>query len=117
MKRLMPLKDSSGVTIYVEGDTDAAAPAGAGQEMQRVTRGGGPSVAQGDLEQMEKTLQAFANRALAPFRNLAGANVDKVTLEFGLNIGGEAGIPYITSGKVESALKVTVECSFPPPKG
>jgi len=36
-----------------------------------------------------------------------------VTLEFGINVGGEAGIPYITKGSVESNLKIKVECSFP----
>jgi len=32
---------------------------------------------------------------------------------FGIEIGGEAGIPYITKGTATSNLKVTVECSFP----
>jgi hypothetical protein len=41
------------------------------------------------------------------------ANVDKVTLEFGVNISGSAGIPYISQGEVGSNFKITVECSFP----
>jgi hypothetical protein len=37
--------------------------------------------------------------------------VDKVTLEFGITLGGEAGIPFITSGKAEGSVNVTVEFS------
>ncbi|MCX7595121.1 MAG: hypothetical protein N2235_15450 [Fischerella sp.] len=41
-------------------------------------------------------------------------NVDKVTLEeFGIELGGEAGIPYVTKGTAKSNLKITAECSFP----
>jgi hypothetical protein len=40
------------------------------------------------------------------------ANVDKVTLEFGIEIGGETGIPYVTKGTAKSNLKMQVECSF-----
>lgn len=118
MKRLVPLldKDDDKVLIYVESDMEAEIPeVSPEQGRQRNARGGvEAAVSEGRLEQVEQTLRAFATRALAPFRDLALANVDKVKLEFGLNIGGQAGIPYITSGKVESTLKVTVECSFPP---
>jgi len=41
------------------------------------------------------------------------ANVDKVTLEFGIKVAGEMGVPYVTKGTAESNLKITVECSFP----
>ena len=32
-------------------------------------------------------------------------------LEFGITLGGEAGIPFITSGKAEGSVNVTVEFS------
>ena len=44
---------------------------------------------------------------------IAGGNIDKVTLEFGIKAGGKAGIPYVTEGSAESHLKIVVECSFP----
>jgi hypothetical protein len=46
------------------------------------------------------------------FKDMSTANVEKVTLEFGLKVGGEAGVPYVTRGTAESNLKITVECSF-----
>lgn len=50
---------------------------------------------------------------LKAFKELGDANIDKVTLEFGINMVGEAGVPYITKGTAECSLKVTVESSFP----
>lgn len=44
---------------------------------------------------------------------IANANVDKVTLEFGIELGGEAGVPYVTKGTAKSNMKIAVECSFP----
>ena len=32
-----------------------------------------------------------------------------MTLEFGLQLGGEAGVPFITKGTVQANVKVTVE--------
>jgi hypothetical protein len=61
---------------------------------------------------LQETIKSFAVNALDSFREIANANVDKVTLEFGINIGGEMGIPYVTKGSVGSNLKITVECSF-----
>lgn len=39
---------------------------------------------------------------------LAGSP-DKVTAEFGIKFAGEAGIPVVTKGTVEAALKLTIE--------
>ena len=37
---------------------------------------------------------------------------DKVTLEYGLQIGGETGIPFVTKGNANANLKVTIEWSL-----
>jgi hypothetical protein len=38
-----------------------------------------------------------------------------IHIEFGIEVGGEAGVPYVTKGTAKSNLKITVECSFPKP--
>ncbi len=65
---------------------------------------------------IEQTIKGYTQQTLnifkqAPFGN--AANVNKVTLEFGIQMSGEMGVPYITKGAAESNIKVTVECSFP----
>ena len=62
---------------------------------------------------IESTIRAYTIFGLNAFKKRAIPNVDKVTLEFGIELGGEAGIPYVTKGTAKSNLKVTVECSLP----
>ncbi|MEI6381218.1 MAG: CU044_2847 family protein [Cyanobacteriota bacterium ELA615] len=40
------------------------------------------------------------------------SDINKVSLEFGIEVGGEPGIPYITKGTAKSNIKVTLECNF-----
>ena len=61
---------------------------------------------------METTIKTYTKRTLNAFKELGSANVDKVKLEFGINLGGEAGVPYVTKGTAECSLKITVECSL-----
>lgn len=65
------------------------------------------------FQALETTLRAYTKGTLNAFNELGSANVDKVKLEFGVNVGGEAGVPYVTKGTAECSLKITVECSFP----
>ena len=57
------------------------------------------------------TIRAYTSYTLNAFRQMAGANLDKVTLEFGVKAAGEAGMPYVTKGTADAKLKITVECS------
>lgn len=65
------------------------------------------------FQAIEVTIRAYTAYTLNAFKQMAIANVDKVTLEFGIKVAGEAGVPYVTKGTAESNLKITVECSFP----
>ncbi len=62
---------------------------------------------------IQSTIYTYTALTLNAFKKVAIANVDKVTLEFGIELGGEAGVPYVTKGTAKSNLKITVECSFP----
>lgn len=66
-----------------------------------------------NFQDIQKTIRAYTLYTLSAFKKVAIANVDKVTLEFGIELGGEAGVPYVTKGTAKSNLKITVECSFP----
>jgi hypothetical protein len=64
------------------------------------------------FQAIEGTIRAYTYYTLNAFRQVAIANIDEVTLQFGIEIGGEAGIPYITKGTAKSNLNITVKCSF-----
>jgi len=67
------------------------------------------------IESTEDTIRTYTTYTLNAFRNLAIANIEEVTLQFGVEIGGEVGIPYITKGTAKSNLNITVKCTFPKP--
>lgn len=62
----------------------------------------------------KSTIKAYTHYTLNAFQEIYNANINKVTLEFGISIGGKTGIPYVTEGSANSSLKITVECSFKP---
>ena len=65
------------------------------------------------FDAIEGTIRTYTSHTLNAFRKVGSANIDKVTLEFGIKVGGKAGIPYVTEGSADSHLKIVVECSFP----
>ena len=73
---------------------------------------GASAAAAQSFKAIEGTIRTYTNQTLNAFRNMADGNIEKVTLQFGIRVGGEAGIPYVTKGVAESNLSITVECSF-----
>lgn len=68
----------------------------------------------------EKTRQALSiagSLAATAQEALKTAPVSKVTLEFGIQVGGEAGIPLVTKGSVGAHFTVTVELENPGGRG
>lgn len=123
MPQLTPIQLEDGTIIYIEATNNVDAPpvsievSPEGEEEALIDKGWDANATQKQIVQnfqaIEGTIRAYTVYALNAFKKIPVANIDKVTLEFGIKIGGEAGIPYVTKGTAESNLKVTVECSFP----
>ncbi|NMF86220.1 CU044_2847 family protein [Nodosilinea sp. P-1105] len=116
MTQLAPLTLDDGTVIYIEVTdnvdelpTGTSSPPG---ETTRTAKGASEQVVR-QFQAMQGTIRAYTSYTLNAFRQMAGANVDKVTLEFGVKVAGEAGVPYVTKGTADANLKITVECSFP----
>lgn len=119
MTQLTPIRLDDGTVIFMEATEDVnAPPILEPTEEEALIDKGGMNVAQmgQNFQAIESTIRAYTNYTLNAFKQVASANVDKVTLEFGIKVGGEAGVPYVTKGTAESNLKITVECSFPEKK-
>ena len=116
MTQLAPITLDNGAIIYVEATDNVTAPDIATQLVEddgsREEKGVVEDVQKG-FQAMKDTIQSYTQYTLDAFRDVAAANVDKVTLEFGIKVAGEVGVPYVTKGTAESNLKITVECSFP----
>lgn len=114
MTQFAPIELDDGRIIYIEATEDAEPPEvtrDAGQ--QPITKGGTRSNPVQQFEVIRDTISAYTTYTLDAFKEVASANVNKVTLEFGIKVAGEVGIPYVTKGTAESNLKITVECTFP----
>lgn len=118
MAQLVPIRLEDGTQIYIEAteDVTVAADNNGAPEPTRRAKGAMEELASQQVAQsfraIEGTIRTYTSHTLNAFKELACANVERVTLEFGLKLGGEAGVPYVTKGTAESNLKITVECSF-----
>jgi hypothetical protein len=116
MAKLTPITLDDGTLIYIEASDDVTdlpkAEEAPIEGPTRTSKGAGDRVVK-QFQAMQEMIHSYTNYTLDAFRQMAGANVDKVTLEFGIKVAGEAGLPYVTKGTADAALKVTVECSFP----
>lgn len=117
MPQLTSIKLEDGTVIYIESSEDVNLPKGLepmeDEEEPLISKGDAMDSAVQKIKSIEGMIRSYTANTLNAFKEIATANVDKVTLEFGIKIGGEAGIPYITKGTAESNLKIIVECSFP----
>lgn len=119
MTQLTPLQLEDGTVIYIEATDDISAPSVSTEsgEERPTTFAPSPNNVQKQVIQsfkaVEGTIRAYTTHTLNALKKVTDADIDKVTLEFGVTVGGEAGVPYVTKGTVESNLKIKVECSYP----
>jgi len=125
MTKLAPIQLDDNTIIYIEASEDVNVPLiiaeePAEEEEEALTdKGISPEELRKQVLQnfqvVQHTIRAYTVYSLNAFKQIPIDNINKVTLEFGIEIGGEAGVPYVTKGTAKSNLKITVECSFPKP--
>ena len=119
MTHLTPIQIDDNTIIYIESNELAEIPVTTSSEKKLVTYGGiseNTEKIRANFDRLKSTLTHYTLSTIDAFKkanNTDIANIDKVTLKFGIKLAGEAGIPYITKGTAESNLEITVECSFP----
>lgn len=142
MAQLTPVELEDGTVIFIEATEDINAPSAIAlphssieedsdeEETTRTAKGLRDTLSRGysgvrvnsqeemaqSFKAIEGTIRAYTHYTLNAFKKVAVANINKVTLEFGIKVAGEAGVPYVTKGTAESNLKIVVECSFPEQK-
>jgi hypothetical protein len=109
MSKLTEILSPEGSTIYIqydEEDGDELRAVGFIENVNERTarfRSLASSTIKGYSEILFETIQDSSDSKLAP---------SKVTLEFGIQVGGETGIPFVTKGTTQANVKVTVEWVF-----
>lgn len=121
MAQLVPMRLEDGTEIYIEATENVDVPPAAtfdddleeGESYRGGAKGGSAvEIASQSFKAIESTIRTYTTHTLSAFKDMAYADVKKVTLQFGIRIGGEAGVPYVTKGTAESNLSITVECAF-----
>ncbi|MBD2358152.1 hypothetical protein H6G41_26670 [Tolypothrix sp. FACHB-123] len=124
MTKVIPIKLDDNTVIYIEATEDLNIPVVNNavldeeeEEEALVNKGMSSDQIRQKMMQnflsIQNTIRTYTVYTLNAFKQIPIANVDKVTLEFGIEMGGEAGVPYVTKGTAKSNMKITVECSFP----
>ncbi|MEM9215257.1 MAG: CU044_2847 family protein [Cyanobacteria bacterium P01_F01_bin.150] len=62
------------------------------------------------LKDIHSILQAYTYYATGAFRNLAFAEVEELTIKFGIKISGTTGLPILTQGSAEGSFEIEVKC-------
>jgi Trypsin-co-occurring domain 1 len=110
MTKITPIKLDDNTIIYIEASEDVNIPPVATEEEEEALdeKGMSPGAVRKQMAQnfqaIQGTIRAYTVYTLNAFKQMpiANANVDKVTLEFGIELGGEAGVPYVTKGTAKS---------------
>jgi len=123
--KLTPIQIDANTVIYIEAteevDTSSnllplASSGGTEEEEEEsATTRGLKEDLQKHIQDLQSTIYTYTSYTLAAFKKVAVADIEKVTLEVGIEIGGETGIPYVTKGTAKSNLKVQVKCKFSDP--
>jgi Trypsin-co-occurring domain 1 len=61
---------------------------------------------------VQEKILAYANFAIGAFQHLGAAEVEEISLKFGIKLGGKTGIIF-TEGSAEGSMEVSVKCKFP----
>ncbi|MGF1538650.1 MAG: CU044_2847 family protein [Elainellaceae cyanobacterium] len=107
------LEDAHGqtYTMYVEAtdplDHPNAPTANDDEESYGIT-----DEVQAKLTDIHDTLKGYAEYAIGAFKTVGGANVEEMTLKFGIKISGSTGLPVLTQGSAEGNFEIQVKCKF-----
>lgn len=110
MAKLVELDLGDGRSVLVEANETVSIPRTA---IGKVAYQRGPRDAQArvGVDRVQQMMRGFADGAVAALRDM-DAEVERVTLEFGVSLGGDAGVPFVTKGKDGSMLTVTIACNL-----
>ncbi len=126
MSRIAPVTLPNGKVLYMEVDEDVTIdqpPASEGGDGYVPGLPGEPvgavsrlrDAARDSVDTLTGVLEGIVTAIPAAFQHAVGADIEKITLSFGIKIAGEAGLPYLTKGTAEGNIVVTLECRYPSP--
>ncbi|MCA1994285.1 MAG: hypothetical protein LDL41_19895 [Coleofasciculus sp. S288] len=108
VERLLVKENGQEYELFIESKTDYDVPES--DEEEPTTRALRPTV---DIQKVHQRIQNYTKFALGAFKNFTDAQVEEVTIKFGIKLAGQAGIPFVTQGSAENHFEIEVKCKFP----
>jgi hypothetical protein len=133
MSSLASVKLPNGAIVYLEVDEDVRldfperdtsyVPSGPGIPVRRGEDGEVGATGGDDEEEMDEAtrralqltqiIQGIAAMIPEAFRSASAAEVEKLTLSFGIKVGGGLKVPFLAKAEGEANIGVVVECRYP----
>jgi len=102
--------------IFIETTTVVAIPPTVDKSEPPGRKGIGDNLAKGTavkMDQARNMIRGYTLYAISAFRNFAEAEIEEVSLKFGLKFTTTAGIPFIAESSSDCNLEISVKCKFP----
>ena len=116
VQRLLVEEGGQTYEIYVESKSNADIPPPQNEEYDPARGYGFKEDALVKMQEARQMIRGYAIYALSAFKDFGAAEIEGVTLKFGIKLSAKGGFPYITEGSAESNLEIEVKCKFPPAK-
>lgn len=114
VQRLLIEEDGEIYEVFVETKGEPTLPdLSSGGSNQRPGEMGVAEDALVKMKQARSMIRGYTTYVLSAFQDFGAAQVEEVSLKFGLKFGAKAGIPYITEGSSDCNLEISVKCTFP----
>lgn len=65
------------------------------------------------MQKVQGMIRSYTAYVLTSFKNFSVAEIDEISLKFGMNLGGGVGLPYIVQGNADSNVEIQIKCKFP----
>jgi len=109
MAQIIPIELEDGTIIYMEAQEEVRQ---AGEPKRGLIPTDLQKIPQ-PFQAIEHTVRAYTTSTLNAFKNLAIAEINEISLEFGVKINATTGVPFIAAGTGECSIKISVKCTFP----
>jgi Trypsin-co-occurring domain 1 len=114
LKRLFIEDNGKTIEIYVESPPTPPIPEAVDQDDRPGAMGDATDEVLLRMEEIQEKIQTYAKFAIGAFQHLGAAEVEEISLKFGIKLGGKTGIIF-AEGSAEGSMEVSVKCKFPKP--
>ena len=109
VQHLLVKDGSQEYDLYIQSKTTTNLPAPDDEDNTRDI-----NIPKVNIQDVHKKIRGYTKFVLGAFKNFTDAEIEEVTIKFGIKLGGKTGIPFLTEGSAESNFEIEVKCKLNP---